>query len=329
MTHWSPCRFRVAVLSATLFFSPAVAEETLHPEKDHERVATLSIENDLFAGSDANYTNGIRLAVLSAENNIPSWLDNIGNGHKRWHFELGQSIFTPSDLSQPGPQPDDRPYAGWLYGGLGVISDTGYRLDNLQLTLGMVGPASGAAQIQDFVHDLIDSPDPQGWRNQLSNEFGVVVNYERKWRSVYQFSPFGWGADITPSIGGSIGNIYTHALIGAVARIGYDLPSDYGPPLIRPSMPGSDFFIPRKDFGWYLFAGAEGRAVARNIFLDGNTFKDSPGVDKYPLIGGLQAGIAFTFGETRLAYTHSLRSREFHGQDEAEAYGALTLSRRF
>jgi lipid A 3-O-deacylase len=26
------------------------------------------------------------------------------------------------------------------------------------------------------------------------------------------------------------------------------------------------------DFAWYLFASAEGRAVTRDIFLDGNTF---------------------------------------------------------
>ena len=83
-------------------------------------------------------------------------------------------------------------------------------------------------------------------------------------------------------------------------------------------------------FGWYLFAGVEGRVVARNIFLDGNTFEDSHSVDKYPLVADLQAGIAFTLGEnTRIAYTHLLRSREFREQDGTTQFGTLSVSVRF
>lgn len=328
----------VFIPAALLLGLSARAEESvLRPDEDHKGIYTLALENDLFSGSDDNYTNGVRVAFLSAENNFPTWLEEGANalpflsakGHKRWHIAFGQSMFTPHDLTQTQLQIDDRPYAGWLYGSLGLISDTGYRLDNLQLSIGMVGPASLAAQTQRFVHDVIDTTRPEGWDHQLHDEPGLMLTYERKWRNLYEFSPFGWGVDITPSLGGSIGNVYTHAAAGAVIRFGYDLPSDYGPPLIRPNLPGSDFFSPNKDVAWYLFAGFEGRAVARNIFLDGNTFQDSHRVDKYPLVGGLQAGIAFTFENTRLAYTHILRTREFHGQPEADSFGAITLSRRF
>ncbi len=329
------------VLAALSCTPQADAQETTKPlvreEPDHEGVFTASLENDIFTGTDRHYTNGVRLAFLSAENNIPPWLERGANalpliskqGHKRWHFALGQSMFTPEDITDTALQPTERPYAGWLYGSIGVISDTGNQLDNIQLTVGMVGPASGAAHTQRFVHDVIDSPDPKGWSHQLHNEPGVMLTMERKWRGIYEFSPFGWAADITPSVGASIGNIYTHASTGAVVRFGYDLPSDYGPPLIRPSLPGSDFFIPQKDFSWYLFAGVEGRAVARNIFLDGNTWEDSHSVDKYPLVGGLQAGIAFTIYDTRIAYTHIIRTKEFHGQQRNDEFGAITVSYRF
>jgi hypothetical protein len=92
-------------------------------------------------------------------------------------------------------------------------------------------------------------------------------------------------------------------------------------------VPGSGFFIPRHDFGWYLFAGIEGRAVARNIFLDGNTFRDSRNVDKEPLVGDLQYGIAITWRNLRLGYTHVLRTREFKGQGgRRDDFGALSLS---
>ncbi len=238
-------------------------------------------------------------------------------------------MFAPDDLTQKTLIRDDRPYAGMLYGSMGLMTDTGYRLDNLQLTIGLIGPASGAAQTQDFVHDIGNFIDPQGWDNQLENEVGFTLTYERKWRGIYQLSPFGWAVDVTPHIGASLGTIHTHATTGATFRLGYDLPADYGPPLIRPSVTGSDFFVPTQEIGWYLFAGFEGRAVARNIFLDGNTYRDSHSVDKYPLIGGVQAGIAFTYQNTRIAYTHIFRTKEFEGQDDGDEFGAITVSYRF
>lgn len=327
----------IATMSA-VFFCQAYAEEpVLRQEEDHEGIFSFSLENDLFSGKDGNYTNGVRFAFLSAENNIPDWLEDSANslpffaseGHKRWSAAFGQSMYTPDTISQRTLQPNDRPYAGWLYGSVGIISDTGYRLDNLQLTLGMVGPSSAADDSQDLVHHIIGSQDPQGWDNQLRDEVGVVLTYERKWRGLYEFSPFGLGVDFTPSLGGSIGNVFTHAAAGAVVRFGYDLPADYGPPLIRPSLPGSDFFMPNREFGWYLFAGVEGRAVAHNIFLDGNTFRDSHSVDKEIFVGGLQLGVAFMIHDVRLAYTHILRTDEFKGQQNPDEFGAVTVSWRF
>lgn len=325
-------------LAVLLYAAPVGAEEPLRPGSDNSGVFSASLENDYFAGEDDNYTNGMRFSFLSAEEHLPGWMERGASwiplfpleGRKRWGVEFGQSMYTPADIVSPVPDARDRPYAGWLYGSVGVTSDTGYRLDNLQLTLGVVGPASGADKAQKFIHSAIDYNYPRGWDYQLRNEPGVMLTYERKWRGLYEFSPFGWGVDITPSIGGSVGNVFTHLATGAVLRIGYDLPSDYGPPLIRPNLPGSDFFVPSKDFGWYVFAGVEGRAVGRNIFLDGNTFRDDgPDVDKLPFVGGVQGGIAFTVGETRIAYTHILRTKEFHGQDKNDQFGAITVSRRF
>jgi len=310
------------------------AEEKLRTFPDLNSSMTLNFENDTFDDRDGNYTNGVRLARLTPENEMPRLADRIAGvlpfkGNRRWHLEIGQSMFTPSDITQPQLQRDDRPYAGWLYAGTGILWDTGYHMDNLNIMLGMVGPASGAEHTQKFVHSVVDAQKPLGWTHQLRNEPGIVLTYERKWHGLYEFSPFGLGADIIPSIGGSVGNIYTYASAGAVLRIGYDLPSDYGPPLMQPNLSGSDFFIPEKGLGWYLFAGADGRAVGRNIFLDGNTWKDSHSVDKHVLVGGLQAGVAITLDLVRISYTHNFRSKEFEGQRHPNNFGVVTLSWRY
>lgn len=338
---FSPFRILTpAAIMMLLAAPPARADILTQDDKvgiDGKRIFTVNVENDIFAGTDRNYTNGFRASVLSAEEEVPRWAHRAAdvmmpfsiNGKRRISFAVGQSMFTPRDLSQRTLIRDDRPYAGWLYGTVGLLSDTGTTLDNVTLTLGTVGPNSLAKPTQTLVHKLIDADHPYGWDNQIKNEVGVVLGYERKWRGLYQVTPGGAGVDITPHLGVNLGNINTDASIGAALRLGYDLQADYGPPRIRPSLPGSDFFIPSKKLGGYLFAGVEGRAVGRNIFLDGNTFRDSHSVDKEPLLGTLQAGLALTYSQTRLTYTHVFMTREFEGQYKPSRFGALSLSVRF
>lgn len=305
--------------------------------EDHKGIYSFSLENDIFAGSDNDYSNGARISYFSPEGDVPGFLEKAAetfpmfdaSGHKRWGLAIGQSMFTPDNIATSAAQPDDEPYAGWTYVTAGLTSDTDRTLDTFEITLGMVGPASYAEDTQKLIHRLTGSQHPNGWQYQLRNEPGIILAYQRKWRNFYRFSPDGWGFDVTPAVGGEVGNIYTDASAGAVARFGHNLPRDYGPPLIRPSVSGADFFVPTPGLGWYLFTGIEGRAVARNIFLDGNTFESSPSVNKLPLVGGVQAGFAVTYGDTRISYTHVLRSQEFTSQHHLNQYGALTLSVRY
>ncbi|GAB6054393.1 lipid A deacylase LpxR family protein [Magnetospira thiophila] len=314
---------------------PCIADDSA---ADARGTFTLVLENDLFGGgTDQHYTHGTRAAWLSPEGDVPTKVAEWANlmplfaegGRKRVSYSLGQNIYTPTDIRPATLLVNDRPYAGWLYGGIGLISDTGRRLDNLQLELGMVGPAALAGETQAFVHGLIDSPDPKGWGNQLHNEPGLVLTYERQWRKWHEFNFMGLEVDATPRAGGSLGNVYTHLEAGVTLRLGNDLPSDYGPPRIRPSLPGSDFFHPTEGLGWYVFAGLGGRLVGHNIFLDGNTFGHSHSVNKERLVGDLQGGLALTWGRARIAYTHIIRSAEYVGQGAIDRFGALSVSVRF
>lgn len=319
--------------------APAAEEVPLTPRpvKDDKAIISVQVENDVFTGTDRHYTNGVRFAYLSAEDDVPQWLEDAARalplfadeGNVRVSYALGQSMYTPRDIEIKEPQPEDHPWAGFTYATIGIINDSGRRLDSLELTLGVVGPASQADDTQEFVHDIIDTRDPAGWDNQLHNEPIVNLAYERSWRSMWQSEYIGLQADVTPHAGGAVGNAFIYANGGLMLRIGQDLPSDFGPPRIRPSQPGSDFFVPQKSFGWYFFAGVDGRFVARNIFLDGNTFRDSASVDKKWLVGELQGGVAVTIDGIRLAYTHVYRTEQFEGQDSGDTFGAFSVSFRF
>lgn len=119
-------------------------------------------------------------------------------------------------------------------------------------------------------------------------------------------------------------------------RLGYDLPGDFGPPMVRPSRPGNDDFVNGRKgdegFSLYGFVGVDGRVVGRNIFLDGNTFSDSHDVDKEYLVGDLNTGAViqanYCLGlnfRCRLSYTLATRSPEFDGKDFTR-YSAITLN---
>jgi lipid A 3-O-deacylase len=328
-------RIIVPLLIILTMAFPVFASEN-NREEDDKGIFNIVFENDIFAGSDSDYTNGVRFSWLSSEDHMPYLANRIanllplaGNGNKRISIAAGQSMFAPEDLSRRDLVIGEQPYAGWLYGSVGMVSDTGKTLDNVMLTLGVIGPLSFAEQSQKFVHHVVDSPQPNGWDNQLENEPGIVLTYERKWRSIYEISPFGLSVDATPHAGVNLGNVNTDATVGVTFRLGYDLPSDYGPPRIRPSLPGSDFFIPTSELGGYLFTTFGERAVARNIFLDGNTFRNSPSVDKKNFVSSLQVGAVVTYGETRLSYTQIFMTKEYDTQKHPSVFGALTLSHRF
>lgn len=309
---------------------------------DTKGVWTMSIENDLFGqGGDKHYTHGTEVSYVSDTYN-PDWLLSIARAAPfyspqrdvRYGLSVGQAMFTPDNISEPELIENDRPYAGWLYSTFSLMND--YRIGNnvgeqrkyndvLELTIGIVGPSSQADHAQRWVHKKVDSDEPRGWNNQLHDELGINIAYMRQW----QYSLIARHLDITTRAGAMLGNVYTHAETGLMVRLGNQLGLDYGPPLMRPSNIGSKYFKPKASIEWYVFAGASGRLVGRNIFLDGNTSKDSHSVNKNRWVGDLQAGIVVNIDRAQFAYTYIDRSREFEGQKEGDAFGSLAFSYRF
>jgi lipid A 3-O-deacylase len=235
-------------------------------------------------------------------------------------------MFTSSHIELKDPPPGERPYAGWLYGSVGLGAVSGRRLDEFSLTIGIIGRASLAEQVQNVIHEVTGARIPRGWDTQLEDEIGFVVTRQRSWRGADLAAHARRQLDLTPHLGIALGTVLTYANAGVTMRYGKDLPNDYGPPRIQAGLPASGYFSQPANFGWYLFAGIEARAVARNIFLDGNTFHESRSVEKERLIGDLQFGVVFDWPGVRLSYTHVLRTREFENQDTDDQFGALSVS---
>ena len=273
----------------------------------------FTLENDI-SNSDRHYTHGTRISQRIDK--YFDWNTDFFKRDNSLSFGIGQYLYTPSDISIEELMEDDRPYCGWLYGELLLESIRGKNADLFALNLGVIGPSAFGEQTQKTVHKIIDSVEPQGWDNQLEDEVGVNLIYQRKYK--YRHDGF-IDFDIISHGGGCLGNIFTYANLGVLFRTGYNLPHDFGSVGIEPTIRAS------KKFGIYTFVGTDGRYVVRNIFLDGNTFKDSHSIEKEPLVGDIKMGIGGYFKKVGIIYSYNIRSKEFERQKEHNEFGTITV----
>lgn len=288
-------------------------------------VYTIVVENDVFGGSDERYTSGIKHQWLSAEGKgerlARLFLRARDGDTVRYGVGAGQSIFTPEEIGAAAPLPDERPYAGWLYlEAQSVVERAGGAIDSLKVAAGVVGPWSLAEDAQRTLHRTFNFIDPAGWSNQLRNEPGLLVSFDRQWRV-----GAGDRFQLLPHAGASAGNVLTEARGGAFVRIGNKLTSDSLPARNGPARPGSGAHG-SAGLSWQVYGGGQARAVAQNIFLDGNTFRDSLSVDKKTVVGELEAGFAVRAGRVSLGYNHVWRSREYDGEPDGQDFGVVTVS---
>jgi len=311
------------------------------------RISLLEENDSLYDNSDKHYTQGLRMSYLTPDLRPDSgWnapfnlIGALGAAFpsagapqdvtRRYAVFVGQSIFTPTDKAALSPPSNDRPYAGWLYVGTSLLQETNRdTLDHVELTLGMVGPAALGRQAQNDFHQFIGADQAHGWSHQLRNEPAGMISYERLWR-IPLLSVGGLSLDTVPQIGATLGTVATYGAAGGLIRIGRNLQADYGPARIRPALSGTDYFDASHldgKFGFYFFAGGQGRVVGRNIFLDGNTFNSGPSVDKEIFVGDLQAGLSlFWSNDIQAVFSAVRRSREYDNQPSPDVIGTATLS---
>ncbi len=333
-----------ALLLSLLFLCPSFAGAEENPWTH-----TFYFENDLFTGTDSNYTNGIKYSLISPDlspraddgklprkvleyiHRIPFIRESEPQYTHKVEFSIGQNIFTPADISQGGLIKDDRPYAGWTYVSTSYhrkssSPDTVSFMDSVEVQIGIVGPESFAEQSQRLIHKIRDLQRPNGWDNQLKNEPGLAMVFERKWlfHPGKREKP---GYSFITHAGGALGNVHTYLNSGCELRLGWNIPEDFGVSIIRPA--GSTRLSIGKDFSIYGFAAVNGRLVFQDVFLDGNTFTDSHSIDKKIPVADVAAGLAINFRHFIISWTQVLRTKEFKGQERAHSFGALAVSYSF
>ncbi|MEM9899616.1 MAG: lipid A-modifier LpxR family protein, partial [Pseudomonadota bacterium] len=171
---------KLAALFACVLALLAATPSMAKPNVAENGSFSIVNENDFYAdgGPDEDYSNGLEISFLGAPSRAPGWTpplvklltDPTDTVSTRLHFAVGHQIYTPEDISLEVPDPDDRPYAGLLYGSVGTVINTNdRRFDQIQGLFGVVGPASQADSLQLLWHDVIQAQRPNGWETQISN----------------------------------------------------------------------------------------------------------------------------------------------------------------
>ena len=329
---------------------------TVNAQTDNAREAstfTFRQENDLYTGTDRDYTNGIKLTWISADLtdyrnnlNIPQWsyplvealpFVNEPGFQRTVSFSIGQNIYTPEDIREYDLMKDDHPYAGVTYCAIGFHSRNSHRMHTLEFDIGIVGPHSYAEKAQKMFHRWTNSKYPNGWHHQIKDEPFLNVYYERKMKFIGSVKPAGIGYDIIPHLGCSVGNAYTAASAGAQLRWGWNLPNDFGTSLIRPgsatNAPYNEedprFYEEPRRYGVHVFATVDGSAILKNIVLDGNIYRRSYHVDKEPFVGRVLIGLGIIVHRFKITYAYVHVTREFETQDDQQAYGTISVSYTF
>ncbi len=322
----------------------------------------FEIDNDVLARerTDRWYTNGVRLtrSVLppSAELDRPSvhvlalGKALLGASVKDEssmfgvHWMIGQTMYTPRDISRADPQPDDRPWAGWLYAGLAVdgtreggslLGRPGDFYQQTELKLGVIGRPSGADGLQRMVHDKwTGSTEPAGWHLQVRRRVGVQLAHLRVMRlgdSEKDRDRVGFHVGMS----GHLGNLRNYVSLQAGVSLGW---LEGRNPVFVISNEG-DLVI--QDFGSraalsrpVLFMNVSSTLVGSNRFIEGNTLYGPSNIELKRQVHAWQWGVSWAFGadkQWRLVYAQTARTPEFSspavGADEGlQRWGTLSVN---
>jgi hypothetical protein len=324
-----------------------------------ERKLVFQLDNDLFAGTDRDYTSGVRLAFLqeldpdrSAHDALQSGLYRISDlvsaglfGETRlkkkplrfsWGVGLTQLMYTPEDPDLPASPLGERPYAGWLGAEFTLNASDDDSVAGITLSIGTTGPNSLTEEAQHWVHENIsDSPVFQGWDSQVPGELTLNLHFDHKEKIGVLEQTSEWPIEFDGYFEGgfALGNFRTNAYLGTLVRSGINLPNTYATPRVELGTYGHALFAPdeaSKAFSFYGFVGVRGTAVAHDITLDGPLFRDyGLAVDSEEFVGAFIFGFVSHIHGMVLSVSQTSRSDEFKSQSDAQTYGSVMLQASF
>ena len=301
---------------------------------DHSYLRLLS-ENDFYklrGLTDRYFSNGSQVEFQLPQSVVQGkavqrWFPTLPK--KSWRKNkisilLGMKMYTPQDITRVEVDSTDRPYAGWLYAGLGSMSNQFSSAQRLttQFTIGVIGPAAGQKAFQKSLHKLLKNTAPQGWGNQIANDLALNFNFMYEKRIFYPTNRL----ETLGIMEVNAGTVTNFIGVGGQTRVGRF--NDYFYNSSGLKMKDKQYDADElaqapfpenlnRDFQFYFFARATFRFALDNSTLEGGlfSFKRSPYVltsdDIQRFYLNAQFGITVVLGRVGISFSQLYRSKEF------------------
>ncbi len=303
-------------------------------------LVTLTMENDIFAGQDGGYTNGIAISwgygaapdIFDLE--AAQWLKSLANktyladfdGNKAFTYIVFQGMQTPENIASQELQSNDLPYAGLLGGGISLHAWDDITAHQLNMTVGIVGPASLAEDAQKIIHRMTSSDKPQGWDHQLGNELVFAVNARKSWRIRESFN--GIDFDLIAAVEGGGGTLQSSLATSFIARFGTNLESTHHLATVLPGREVNPLAGSIKNH-FYFYLGGQAAYFINDIFVDGNTFKSSHSLPLEHERYIFSTGAAWNWEQWGLLLSMAHTSSPTSISSKRAKFGSLSISYRF
>ena len=187
---------------------------------------SFAIDNDgIISKEDSHYTNGLFFVWMRDKNS--SYNFNFLNDLKTNNaISFSHLIFTPKDKTKSTPILNDIPYAGYAKLNLLLYKSTNNYFHEFGINIGVVGPITGAKELQSNFHLLTGHSKPKGWDTQLGNRamYGISYGFGKKSfnTNIGRFK-FDW----TNYVRGDLGRFYSGLFASSTIRFGTDFANSF------------------------------------------------------------------------------------------------------
>jgi hypothetical protein len=193
-----------------------------------------------------------------------------------------------------------------------MVTETGSR--SLGIELGVTGEPSLASPAHRWVHRALGKAEPTGWDHQIPFELAFAVAYEAKTTVPLLTRESGPSLHLEPHGSLTLGTLRTGGVGGLSFKAGWNAP------------PTLDWWGP--GFGAFYFrlaAGLEAELVLRDLFIDGNTWKESLSTERTPVVGRASVGLEIGAEPLAVSFAVTRSSIQFSHQLESHSVGAISI----
>ena len=317
---------------------------TLHADQ-----FAFQIYNDYFAHTDKHFTNGVVISWMDSDgliedaNSTPLYshfmfkvVNSIPfvNPDQYKYYTAGVSIsqimLTPQDTTKKTVQYNDMPYAGYMALSLFEFQWDEKSFKEYRVDLGVIGPESGAGNLQRGFHKFLNEAQPQGWNTQLTTHYVVNALYRYGEKSWVKQSVDGHNMDWFNQAGVQVGNYVCDAYAGTMFRYGHNYTENFNVhyPYLREEASFLHVDKPHEGFGWSVATGLNVEAVA---YLYPFTAATKLGYQTKlnPINASAYLGTDLCYGAHKLTLMYQAQSSYLMAQKEVDIFGGLLYSYQF